>query len=43
MIVESLRVLLFGMIGVFFVMGVIMFALFLLNKFSKNKEKGADT
>ena len=35
MIIESLWVLLFGMIGIFVVMGVIMLSLTILNKFSK--------
>ena len=39
MVIESLKVLLFGMIGIFVTMGVIMFALVILNKFSKEKQK----
>jgi len=38
MIVDSLWVLLFGMLGIFFVMLIIMGVLILLHKFSK-KEK----
>ena len=37
MIMEGLRVLLFGMAGIFIVMGVIVFALFILNLFGKKK------
>ena len=37
MIIESLWVLLFGMVGVFFVMGVIILALVILNHFSKKE------
>lgn len=36
---ESLRVLLFGMIGIFVTMGVIAFTLVILNNFSKDKNK----
>lgn len=40
MIIESLWVLLFGMAGIFFVMGVIILSLVVLNRFSrKNKEE----
>jgi len=39
MILESLRVLLFGMIGIFVVMGIIMCTLYLLNHFSKKADK----
>lgn len=39
MIIESLWVLLLGMVGVFLVMGIIILALGLLNRFSKKKEK----
>jgi len=35
MIIESLRVLLFGMAGIFLVMGIIVAALTLLNRFSR--------
>ena len=39
MIMESLRVLLFGMAGIFVVMGVIVLALGLLNIFCKKMRK----
>ena len=42
MILESLTVLLFGMIGIFFVMGIIIGALYILKRFSgepKSEEK----
>jgi len=38
MVIESLKVLLFGMIGVFVTMGIIMGALFILNMACKEKE-----
>jgi len=37
MIIESLRVMLIGMAGVFFVMGIISLAITILNRFSKEK------
>ena len=37
MIMESLRVLLFGMAGIFVVMGIIVLALFMLNRFGKKR------
>ena len=39
MIIESLWVLLFGMVGVFFVMGVIILALVCLNRYNSKKEE----
>ena len=39
MIVESLKIFLLGMIGVFIVMGVIMLSLVILNRFSKDGKK----
>lgn len=39
MIIESLWVLLLGMVGVFFVMGIIVLALAILNRASKRKSK----
>jgi len=39
MIIESLKVMLFGMIGIFITMGVIMVALIILNSVSKYKEE----
>ena len=39
MIMESLRVMLFGMVGIFVVMGVIVLALFLLKRFGSKKKK----
>ena len=39
MIVDSLWVLLFGMLGIFFVMLIIMGVLTLLHKFSKSGKK----
>ena len=38
MIIESLKALLFGMIGIFVTMGVITAVLFILNIFSKEKK-----
>jgi len=38
MIVDSLWVLLFGMLGIFFVMLIIMGVLILLHRFSKKEE-----
>jgi len=38
MVIESLKVLLFGMIGVFITMGIIMGALYILNIVCKVKE-----
>jgi len=38
MIIESLRIMLFGMIGIFVVMGIIMLALYVLKRFSKETE-----
>ena len=40
MIIEALRVLLFGMIGIFAVMGIIMLVLYLLKHFSKKEDEG---
>jgi len=37
MIIDSLKVLLFGMAGVFVVMLIIMFSLIILHRFSKDK------
>jgi len=37
MIIDSLRVLLFGMAGIFTVMGVIALSLHLLNSYGKEK------
>ena len=42
MVVESLKVLLFGMIGIFMTMGVITVALVILNKISKEKKEDQD-
>ena len=39
MVLESLRVLLFGMAGIFVVMGVIFLALFILNNIGKKGQK----
>ena len=39
MVIESLKVLLFGMIGVFVTMGIIMSALFILNKLGEKEDK----
>jgi len=39
MIIESLKIMLFGMIGIFFTMGIIMIALIILNHVSKYKEE----
>ena len=38
MVIESLKVLLFGMIGIFVTMGVIMLALVILNACSREKK-----
>jgi hypothetical protein len=38
-IYEALRVLLFGMIGIFVVMGIIMLVLYVLKHFSKPDER----
>jgi hypothetical protein len=43
MIIESLRVLLFGMIGVFAVMMVIMLALIVLNYLSNRVKRKKDS
>jgi len=40
MVLDSLRVLLFGMAGVFVVMGIIFLALFVLNLFGKKRRNG---
>jgi len=40
MIYEALRVLVFGMLGIFVVMGIIMCVLYILNKISKQKPPG---
>ena len=37
MIIESLRVLLFGMAGIFTVMGIIALSLYLLNSYGKEE------
>jgi len=42
MIIESLKVMLFGMIGIFITMGIIMVALIILNAVSKYKEEEAE-
>jgi len=42
MILESLSVLLFGMIGIFVVMGIIMGVLYILNGFSKKEKKKSE-
>ena len=39
MIIESLKVLLFGMIGIFVTMGIIMLALVVLNILNKEKKE----
>lgn len=39
MIIESLKVFLFGMIGIFIVMGIIIVSLVILNRFSKDNNK----
>jgi len=39
MIIDSLWVFLFGMMGIFFVMLIIMGVLILLHKFSRKREK----
>ena len=39
MIMESLRVLLFGMAGIFIVMGVIVLSLIVLNRFGRKQRK----
>ena len=39
MIVEGLRVLLFGMAGIFAVMGIIIATTYLLNRVSKDNEE----
>ena len=38
MVIESLKVLLFGMIGIFVTMGIIILALVILSAFSKGKK-----
>ena len=38
MVIDSLRVLLFGMAGIFVVMGVIFLALFVLNLLCKKRQ-----
>ena len=40
MILEGLRVLLFGMVGIFIVMGVIIACTFLLNSIGKKDKSG---
>ena len=43
MIIEGLRVMLFGMIGIFIVVGVIIITTILLNRFGKkDQEEGVD-
>ena len=37
-VLESLKVLLFGMIGIFTTMGIIMLSLVVMNSFSRNKK-----
>ena len=39
MIIESLQVLFFGMVGVFIVMGIIVLALSILKRFGGNAKK----
>ena len=39
MIVESLKAMLFGMVGIFVTMGIIMTSLIILNAVSKEKEE----
>jgi len=42
MILESLKVMLFGMLGIFFVMGVIIISIRLLGVFQKDKDGDGD-
>ncbi|MCL2815219.1 MAG: hypothetical protein FWD23_11525 [Oscillospiraceae bacterium] len=42
MILEALKVMLFGMLGIFFVMGVILISIRLLGLSQKNKAKETD-
>lgn len=39
MIIEALRVMVFGMLGIFLVMGLIILVINLLNKVGKKKEE----
>ena len=38
MVIESLKVMLFGMAGIFFVMGLVIACVFVLNLFAKNEK-----
>ena len=40
MIIEGLKIMLFGMAGIFLVMGIIMGITALLNRFSRNNKSG---
>ena len=42
MIIESLKAMLFGMIGIFITMGIIMTSLIVLNSVSKEKKEEDD-
>jgi len=42
MIIESLKAMLFGMIGIFVTMGIIMTSLIVLNSVSKEKKEEDD-
>lgn len=38
MVIDSLKILLLGMVGIFVIMGIIVLAILILNRFSKKAE-----